>query len=131
MKTFLLYKNRDFDLEQTLPWNEQALTQDLELTTLFDAMALGDKFIWDVVRKAVLLSLHDVDAIRYRQAILQDCLTNPAIIRDLYAIAVEAIEGERKVYWGFFRALPHDPAAIGRGAGPICEAVEETEADRR
>ena len=26
--------------------NEQALTQDLELNTLFNAMALGDKFLW-------------------------------------------------------------------------------------
>ena len=114
MKAFLLYKDRDFDLQRKLPWNEQALTQDLELTTLFDAMALGDKFIWNVARTAVLLSVEDVDTIRYRQDILTDCVKNPAIVRDLYTIAVEAIEGKRKVWWGFFPGVaPHNPAAIG------------------
>ena len=107
MKAFLMYRDQDFDLRRTLPWNEQALTQDLELTTLFEAMALGDKFIWDVARRAVLLSVHDVDTIRYRQDILNDCVKNPAIVRDLYAIAVEAIESERKVFWSFFRDMPH------------------------
>jgi DNA mismatch repair ATPase MutS len=34
-------------------------------------------------------------------------VNNPAIVRDLYTIAVEAIEGERKVWWGFFRESPH------------------------
>ena len=107
MKAFLLYRDRDFDLAWKLPWNEQALTQDLELTTLFDAMALGDKFIGDVARRVVLLSVHDVDTIRYRQDILSDCVKNPEIVRDLYAIAVEAIERERKVFWTFFRDMPH------------------------
>ena len=41
MKACLLYKDRDFDLQGEFPSNEQALTQDLELTTLFNAMALS------------------------------------------------------------------------------------------
>ena len=45
MKAFLLYQDHDFDLQQKLPPNEQALIQDLELNTLFNAMALGDKFL--------------------------------------------------------------------------------------
>ena len=39
MKAHLMYRDRDFDLEQPLPPNEPALTQDLELGTLFEAMA--------------------------------------------------------------------------------------------
>ena len=35
MKVFLMYKDRDFDVQQELPWNEPELTQDLELDTLF------------------------------------------------------------------------------------------------
>ena len=42
MKAFLMYKDQDFDLQRQLPSNEQALTQDLELNTLFHAMALGE-----------------------------------------------------------------------------------------
>jgi|GEM_PF-3919183 len=43
MKTFLLYKNRDFDMKQDLHWNEQMLVQDLGLNAVFDAMAQGHK----------------------------------------------------------------------------------------
>jgi hypothetical protein len=54
MKAFHMYKDRDFDLRETLPWNKQALSQDLELNTLFNAMALDDKFIFEVAKSAVL-----------------------------------------------------------------------------
>ena len=43
MKAFLLYKDQDFDLQRKLPSNELALTQDLELETLFNAMSRGAK----------------------------------------------------------------------------------------
>lgn len=107
MKAFLMYKDRDFDLQRQLPSNEQALTQDLELNRLFNAMALGDKFLFEVAKKAVLSSVTDLDTIRYRQHILQDCLNNASIVREIYDLSVESIEGERKNYFGmFFRDYP-------------------------
>jgi DNA mismatch repair ATPase MutS len=106
MKAFLMYKDHDFDLQQKLPPNAQALTQDLELQTLFNAMALGDKFVFEVAKQAVLSSVNDLDTIRYRQHILQDCLKNPSIVRDIYAIAVESIESERKNFWGLLSKYP-------------------------
>ncbi|HVB74144.1 MAG TPA: hypothetical protein VNE38_11375, partial [Ktedonobacteraceae bacterium] len=106
MKAFLMYQDHNFDLQRKLPSNEQALTQDLELTTLFNAMALGDKFLFEVAKKAVLSSVNDLDTIRYRQNILKDCLKNASIVRDIYTIAVESIESERKNYWGFFIKYP-------------------------
>lgn len=102
MKVFLMYKDRDFDLQQKLPWNEQALIQDLELDTLFNAMGLEDKFLLEVARKAVLSSVNDPDAILYRQDILKDCLKHPSLIRDIYAIVVEALEEKKKHFWGFY-----------------------------
>ena len=101
MKAFLMHKDRDFDLQQGLPWNGAALTQDLELNTLFDAMALGDKFLFEVAKTATLSGLSDLDTILYRQEILKDCLKNPAIVRTLYAIPVEAMETKRKNYWSW------------------------------
>lgn len=106
MKAFLLYKDRDFDLQQELPWNEEALTQDLELNTLFNAMALGDKFLFDVAKKVVLCGTNDLDTIRYRQSILKDCLKKSGIVRGMYNLAVETIEAERKNYWGYFSDSP-------------------------
>jgi DNA mismatch repair ATPase MutS len=107
MKAFLMYRDRDFDLQQESPWNEQALIQDLELNTLFNAMALDDKFLFEVAKKAVLSGLsNEVDTILYRQSVLKDCLKNPAVVREIYALAVEAITSEKKIYWGIFSRYP-------------------------
>ncbi len=107
MKAFLMYKDQDFDLQRKLPSNEQALTQDLELNTLFNAMALGDKFLFEVAKKAVLSGFNsDLDTILYRQNILKDCLKNSSIVRNIYDIAVESIESERKAYFGIFSKFP-------------------------
>jgi DNA mismatch repair ATPase MutS len=102
-----MFKDQDFDLRRKLPLNERALTQDLELNTLFNAMALGDKFLFDVAKGVILSGLNnDLDTVLYRQNILKDCLKNPSIVRDIYDIAVGAIEGEKKSYWGFFSKYP-------------------------
>jgi DNA mismatch repair ATPase MutS len=107
MKAHLMHRDQDFDLRRELPSHEQVLTQDLELPTLFNAMALGDKFVFDVAKKAVLTGLqNDLATIRYRQDILQDCLKNPSVVREIYDIAVAAIESEKRGYWGFISKYP-------------------------
>jgi DNA mismatch repair ATPase MutS len=102
MKALLLYKDRDFDMEQPLPWNEEELTQDLSLNTLFEAMAKQDKFLFDIAKKVVFSSLEDVDSVLYRQEILRDCLSNPSVLREVYGIVVDAIEEKRESFWAFF-----------------------------
>ena len=107
MKAFLMYKDRDFDPQRKLPSSERALVQDLELNTLFNAMALGDEFLFKVAKGAVLCGLNnDLDTILYRQNILKDCLKNRSVVRNIYNIAVESIEGEKKRYWGIFSKSP-------------------------
>lgn len=67
MKVFLLYKEKDFKLQQELLWNEQDLTQDLELNTLFRTMAAGDEFLLDVSRQVILSPMDSSsEAILYR-----------------------------------------------------------------
>jgi DNA mismatch repair ATPase MutS len=106
MKVFLMYRDRDFDPEEEPPPGASDLVQDLELETLFRAMAGGDPFLFEVARRAVLSSLGDPPAVLYRQAILKDCIKNAAIVRALYDLAVDAIERERKNYWGLLSRHP-------------------------
>jgi hypothetical protein len=106
MNAFLMHRDADFDLERPLPANAAALTQDLGLDTLLQAMARGDAFLFDVARHAVLSSLTDPDDIAYRQDILRDCLAHPAVARELYGLAVEAVVGKRKMHYGSFIRTP-------------------------
>ena len=107
MKAFLMYRDRDFDLQQQLPWNEEALVQDLELETLFNAMSLGDKFLFEVAKTAVIGGVNnDPETIRYRQSILKDCLKNSSIVRDIYQIPIEAINNKKKHWYSIFSSSP-------------------------
>ena len=106
MKALLMYQDRDFGNEE-MPPNAADLIQDLELETLLRAMSVEDKFLLEVARKAVLASLHTQEAIFYRQHILADCLERPDVIREMYRIAVEALDRERKVWnWGTSTRYP-------------------------
>jgi len=103
MKAFLMFRDRDFDLKQELPSNQEVLIQDLELETLFHAMSLGDEFLFEVAKAAILSGLKcDQETILYRQDILRDCLKNPSVVRKIYEIAVEAVGSEKKAYFGYW-----------------------------
>ena len=96
MKAFLMYKNKDFDIQRKLPANVQELTQDLELYIPFGAMSHDDKFLFEVARTSVLGSEKDLDTIAYRQAILKDCLLSSVPCQAYLEISVESIESEKK-----------------------------------
>ncbi len=129
MKAFLMHRDRDFDpqqlltrrerelryrndgaetlsLRQVLPWNYEALTQDLGLDVVVNAMAADDRFLFEASKVALLSSVTDLETIRYRQDVFSDCLKNEKIIRDVYQITIEAIEGERKNYLGSYIRSP-------------------------
>jgi len=119
MKAFLMFPERDFDPEQRLitviepsyrrrdrqpfnpwkilPWNAPALAKDLELETLFQAMAGDDPLLLAVARHTILSAVEqERTTILYRQDILRDCLANPDIVRALYTLSIEAVEEARK-----------------------------------
>jgi MutS-like protein len=106
MKAFLMYRDRDFDLGAPSPPNSEALIQDLELGVLFDAMALGDKYLHEVASKAVLQILRNEDEVRYRQDILRDVLANPLLVRELYNMTIEAHEREKKAHNWMYSKSP-------------------------
>ena len=128
MKAFLMYKDRDFDprqilsqrekqrrpwetdeslnLQQLLPWNEKALTQDLGLDILINAMAHEDNFLFEVSKVAMMNEITDIETILYRQGVLSDCFRHKQIVRDLYKSIVEAIQLEKDNFWGIFGRNP-------------------------
>jgi DNA mismatch repair ATPase MutS len=105
MKAHLMFPDRDFSLVGEASHSQEELAHDLRLSTLFDAMARGDKFLLAVSKRAVLSSLRDPAAIAYRQKVLDDCISQPEIVREMYALSVAAVEEERRIY-GFLRPYP-------------------------
>ncbi|MEW6287429.1 MAG: DNA mismatch repair protein MutS [Chloroflexota bacterium] len=106
MNVFLMHPDRDFAPTPKLPFNERALTEDLELNVLFDAMAQGDEFLFDVAKKALFSSLDSPEAIRYRQAILKDCLQHPEVVREIYSLPIEATDRKHRHWMGIFSRYP-------------------------
>ncbi|MDE2482057.1 MAG: DNA mismatch repair protein MutS [bacterium] len=123
MKAFLLHRERDFDWDTKLPKNADDLIQDLGLQTLFDAMAGEDRVIPTVAPKVVLGGLRDVDALLYRQAVLRDCLAHREIVREIYALAEEAITEERRSFWGLTSRYPSTILRRGRDILPMFLAI--------
>jgi hypothetical protein len=101
MKAQLLVRDGEFDWSRPLPWNAEALTGDLSLHTLFSAMAGEDATVLDSVQKVVLgATVSDRETIQFRQDILREALHHEAMVRELYAIATEAIDKAKRRYIG-------------------------------
>lgn len=106
MKAHLLHATRDVELEQELPWQAEALVQDLGLDTILDVMAAGDVYLRQVAERTLLNGLAEPEAIIYRQNVLSDCLEQPEVARELYSLAVEALESRKQARFFLFRDSP-------------------------
>lgn len=107
MRVRLMHEAQDFRLHDRLPFQSSELVQDLGLEGLFQAMAGGDVFLQDVARRAMLLGPgNPIEAIRYRQEVLRDCLEHPEVVHTLYALALEAIERKKRYNIGFLDNYP-------------------------
>ncbi|WP_180984153.1 MutS-related protein [Castellaniella caeni] len=129
MKVLLMHEDRDFDPQATLPAQADTLTQDLELDTLFDAMADGDEFLRDVARSAILQSLASAKEIVRRQQALRDCEQHRPAIDMLYKLAVDTLEEERKQMHFWF----HNSASgtLSEGIGVLTRCHERLRALRQ
>jgi len=103
-----MYPDRDFDPGQSLPAHARELIQDLGLDTLVRTMAGEDAFLFDVTRAALLSGIdNDIGTVLYRQDVMDDCMNHPAVVRELYGLAAEAISRkERGAYFGFVGRYP-------------------------
>lgn len=100
MKTFLMHPDRDFDAAPPAVKQPIPFARDIELGVLLNAAADGDRYLHDVMAAACTGAwANDAATVRYRQEILKDCLANPAVVRQFYAIAIEPFDSERS--WDF------------------------------
>jgi hypothetical protein len=105
MKAHLMHRDKDVDLKAKPAPGTVDLTQDLALEPVFTAMSAGDAYLRDVVQRVLPVSLQDPEVIRYRQQVVADCIAQPEVVRQIYAVAVSAIDRERRV-WGFTTRYP-------------------------
>jgi len=120
MRVFLLYPDQDFDPSVPLPPMDD-LTQDLFLNILFQAMAQGDRFLFQVTRQVVLSPLDEITPVIYRQDILKDCLKHPDVVRQIYQIPLEFLDRKRK-RWLWVSPRHSTPTSILNSARELLEA---------
>lgn len=101
-----MHRDRDVDLERPLPTTAAAVTADLELGTLLDALGSGDGYLRQLAQRALLLGLETPEEIAYRQDILADCLSLPDVARRLYDLAVEGVETKQRARFFWFGDSP-------------------------
>jgi DNA mismatch repair ATPase MutS len=107
MNVHLLYRDRDWGRNHNPIRLGSEIISDLELSTIFEAMSKGDDFLLEVAKNVVLNSMEDsLETILYRQEILKDCIQNKALVNEMYSIAVDTLQKEKRNYWSIFRRAP-------------------------
>lgn len=110
MKTYLMYSDTEFILDNNYPEGYDLLMKDLEMDVLFSSMSDGDAFLESVVKRAFASPMTKVQEIEYRQAILKDVMGCREIVRGMYDVVVNCILMEKeKLHYGLFG---HYPSAV-------------------
>ncbi len=123
MKTFLMHPNLDFDAQPPAPKEPIQFAQDLELDVLLSAAAAGDRYLYDIMSAACAHAwTNDIATIRYRQGVLKDCLANPSIVRQFYAIAIEPFGRDRS--WSFSLYGRDASAMVGSGVRTLQSCLD-------
>lgn len=83
------------------------IIDDLNLGILFQAISQDDKNIYNTIQHIFELCSHNsISTILYRQNAIKDAFKNQETIIRLYEISEEAIEGEKKIIFGYFNKYP-------------------------
>ena len=122
MRAWLMHPDRELDPAQAPPENAEDLVRDLELDTIIRAAAGGDDLVRQTFTAALLDSAPDAATVTYRQQVLADCRAAPAVIRELYALAGDAVQAERRVLRPWSR---DEPSAVTASSVQILELAAE------
>jgi len=106
MKSYLLFRNKNYDLTSPLPSNSDDLIEDLALERLFSVMAKGEDFIYKISKHAVLTGVDQICEITYRQNVLRDCLKNQETIRRIYNLCLLSKQNKHRRWLGIYAQTP-------------------------
>lgn len=99
MKVRLMFPHKDYDPSADIVPNSADLVQDLEMETLFSAMADGDDFLLKIATSTLLSGpVNSGETVKWRQSVLQDCLKHEDIVRALYTIALEPVQIRKSMF---------------------------------
>lgn len=128
MNVRLMHPDRDFSagLEQWQASTAQDVVRDLELDTLWRAMAGDDAFVFNVASRALMAATgNDVATIRYRQAVAHDAIRHPETVRQLYLLLGATLEKQRHGF-NLYGAEPASVLHNATGAlGMYVEALRQ------
>lgn len=128
MNVLLMHPDRDFSAGLE-PWQAptaQDLVRDLELNTLWRAMAGDDAFVFNVASRALMAATdNDVATIRHRQAVARDAIRHPETVRQIYLLLGETLEKQRHGF-NLYGAEPSSVLHNATGAlGVYVEALRQ------
>ena len=119
MKANLMYKNKDFDINEVKCFDTKTLSSDFELQHIIDAAAKGDKTIKSVITAALFCPLSEKEDIEYRQEALKDALSNKALVTGLYKLLQATFERSKNT-WGWL-SVTQSPSATFTRAGDLID----------
>ena len=110
MNTYLLYAQKEWENTKRY-FDYQSITQDLGLNALFSAASkqviyedkqvkkIGepDAYLFDTMKKVMMVPLETKEEIQYRQEILKDCLKNENFINGLYQCSAKVLNDWNKL----------------------------------
>lgn len=109
-----MHPDRDFEAQPPDPKDPIRYAQDLELNVLLNAAAADDRYLYEIMAAACAHAWeNDIATVLYRQAVLRDCLANPALVRQFYAIATEPFSRDNS--WSFSLYGRDASAMVGSG----------------
>ncbi len=106
MQPRLMFPDRGYAPASELSSGAGDLLLDLQLQDVLEAMAAGDRLLYQVARDVITRPLGSPETIRYRQQVLQDFMDAPETATALYELCSRALQTERSVHIGIIRPNP-------------------------
>lgn len=121
MRPHLCFPDRTLDLAGATVASGDDVAADLGLDVVLETMAAGDRFVADVARHVLLAPVPDPAVVAWRHAVLADFEAHPEVAVDLWSVALDALQRERRIHTSFLSS----PEVVLRRAVEVLDAELE------